>query len=252
MEYAKRFGADNNLVGIVNIPEAARAGRPAIVFVNGGFLHRVGPYRLYTETARELEALGFHTMRFDLSGLGDSATFSYKGEFVEQAQRDIKAAIDFLKSSHSCEAIVLAGLCSGADDALDMALADDRVGGLLLLDGAGFRTKRFHFHRAIHHYGRRVFRKQRWLRMAARVCRRAGVPIREKKHVEIREANETMRSKRSAADLRSAVATLAQRGVKQHFLFTGGVFSYYNYRGQLFDMLKGLEWADQTEISYKH
>lgn len=250
MEHAHRFGSDNNLVGIVNVPDKAREGRPAVIFINGGLLHRVGPYRLYTETAREFEALGYHVLRFDLSGLGDSATIAYKGEFTEQTQRDITATVDFMQASHGCDTIVLAGLCSGADDALDAALADDRINGLLLLDGAGFRTRRFHVHRAIHHYGRRVFRQQRWARLANRICRRAGIPMREQKHVEIREANESLRNTRSAAELREAVQTLALRGVKQHFLFTGGVFSYYNYRGQLFDMFKGLNLNGQVSESF--
>ena len=241
MEHAHRLGAENNLVGIVNVPLEARIGRPAIIFINGGLLHRVGPYRLYTETAREFETLGYHVLRFDLSGLGDSATIAYKGEFTEQAQRDITAAINFMQASHGCNEITLAGLCSGADDALDAAVMDDRIKGLLLLDGAGFRTRRFHVHRAIQHYGRRIFRQQRWVRLVNRICRRAGVPLSEQKHVEISEANESMRITRSPAELRSAVETLARRGVKQHFLFTGGVFSYYNYRGQLFDMFKGLD-----------
>ena len=62
-----------NLVGVCSRPASGiDTSKPCIIFINAGFLHRVGPNRMNTLLARALAAHGFCSMRMDLSGLGDS------------------------------------------------------------------------------------------------------------------------------------------------------------------------------------
>jgi len=73
-EEAVLFGKTRSLVGIITDPHTVvnAHNHPAIVLLNAGVLHRVGPNRLYVKIARKLASAGFVVLRFDLSGIGDS------------------------------------------------------------------------------------------------------------------------------------------------------------------------------------
>ncbi|HHO68021.1 MAG TPA: alpha/beta hydrolase, partial [Gammaproteobacteria bacterium] len=66
------FGPERNLVGVLTQPDQVRPDLPVLVFLNAGLLHRVGPYRMHVDLARQLAARGYASLRFDLSGRGDS------------------------------------------------------------------------------------------------------------------------------------------------------------------------------------
>ena len=68
------FGANNGLFGILTSPDddAKLADAPVAIILNAGIVHRVGPFRMHVDIARQLAAKGFSTLRMDLSGLGDS------------------------------------------------------------------------------------------------------------------------------------------------------------------------------------
>jgi len=72
IERVLRFGDSDNLIGI-HTSSAASSKRPGIVLVNSGVVHRAGPNRLYVNIARQLAAVGYPVLRFDLSGIGDSS-----------------------------------------------------------------------------------------------------------------------------------------------------------------------------------
>ena len=65
-EHAFLFGETKSLLGITTEP-AAGAGdssHPAVVLLNAGLVHRIGPNRLYVNTARRLADAGFTVLRF--------------------------------------------------------------------------------------------------------------------------------------------------------------------------------------------
>ena len=68
------FGTDGHLFGILTTPdeEVRVEGAPIALILNAGIVHRIGPFRLNVDIARQLAELGFSTLRMDLSGLGDS------------------------------------------------------------------------------------------------------------------------------------------------------------------------------------
>ena len=129
------FGAAQSLVGIVTEPETARPKRQAFLFLNAGVTHHVGPNRLYVRLARELASDGFTSMRFDFSGLGDSASRTDDMTAWKSVVAETREAMDHLQATRGIEEFVLIGICSGAASSYVTAKADPRVVGAVLING---------------------------------------------------------------------------------------------------------------------
>ena len=122
-EHLCHFGEGGHLFGILTRP-AEDTGQPAIVMLNAGSIHRVGPHRLYVRLARELAAAGYPVLRVDHEGLGDSVLRGAGREnhpYPPSAMADLEAAFDFLRQGHGYERFYLMGLCSGAHTAFHAA-----------------------------------------------------------------------------------------------------------------------------------
>ncbi|MCE2660483.1 MAG: alpha/beta fold hydrolase [Rubrivivax sp.] len=103
--------------------------------LNAGVIHRVGAHRLHVKLARSLAAMGYGSVRFDFSGLGDSTLPPDAQDFRSQAQRDVHTVLEALVQQTQVERFALLGICSGAAYAQAAALADPRVKGVFLVDG---------------------------------------------------------------------------------------------------------------------
>src|SRR5689334_9669091 len=102
------------------------------LLINSGIVHRIGPHRLNVLIARALAAKSLPSLRFDLSGLGDSRPASSSASYGDQAVADIRAAMDFVERERgSPQRFVIFGICSGAVNAYHAALADSRLVGVL-------------------------------------------------------------------------------------------------------------------------
>jgi alpha-beta hydrolase superfamily lysophospholipase len=122
-EQACRFGADGHLFGILS-RSTPPGDRPAIIMLNAGAIHHVGPNRLHVTLARQLSAKGFACLRMDLEGLGDSVLRTEGREnhpYPLTAVEDVAAAIKFLKQRGYTRFVTL-GLCSGSHTAFHAAL----------------------------------------------------------------------------------------------------------------------------------
>ncbi|MGI8507829.1 MAG: alpha/beta fold hydrolase [Gemmatimonadaceae bacterium] len=123
-----RFGQHANLFGIATVPRPDQhsRGRPAVIFLNTGADHHIGPNRMYVPMARALADLGFLSFRFDLAGLGES--LPSRGEdhitYPNGAVQDIAEAIALLRSTYGVESVIVVGLCSGAYFAIRAALSE--------------------------------------------------------------------------------------------------------------------------------
>jgi hypothetical protein len=144
-EDVMRFGDAGQLVGIVARPEHALAAAPAVVILNAGVLHRVGPHRLHVVLARRLAALGVSSLRLDLGGIGDSVASSDATTFRESAVADTRLALAGFGAKH----YVIFGVCAGADNALATAAVDDRVAGIVLVDPYVYKNRRSQLRAAI-------------------------------------------------------------------------------------------------------
>ncbi len=142
-----------SLVGVLTKADDERdASRPLVVFLNAGMVHRVGPNRLHVRLARELARRGFASLRFDLSGIGDSPARVDGSSLHDAGLRDVRDALGFAANEHVASTFVLVGLCSGADLAFRAALTDERVVGGVLIDGFPYHTVRSRLHRRARHY----------------------------------------------------------------------------------------------------
>jgi alpha-beta hydrolase superfamily lysophospholipase len=146
------FGSRPRLFGILTEPAddapvvggTAAGRRPAVLMLNVGTNHRVGPNRLYVKMARAWGAQGFSVLRFDLAGIGDSRLAEGYVEsrlYSKESVTDVQAAMSFMQRFRGIDRFVLVGLCSGAYVAFHAALADPRVAGEVLINPATFSWK---------------------------------------------------------------------------------------------------------------
>lgn len=158
------FGREKSLIGIIASPGTTFPGdRPAVVLLNSGTLHRVGPNRIYVQFAQRLADDGFLSFRFDLSGVGDSrprqSTDNDSGQNV--IWEDIRDALDFLQKTREISKFILIGLCSGANHSFSYACKDERVVGVHLIEGFSFPAASYY----VESYGRSLFSLQSWKRI---------------------------------------------------------------------------------------
>jgi len=137
-EEAIQFGASKTLVGVVTDPADDGSSRPAVILLNSGIIHRVGPNRLYVTLARRLARAGFVTLRFDLSGIGDSVIRRDNVPFERSSVQETQEAMEYLAATRGVDRFLLAGICTGAVVAYHTARADARVLGAVLINGQGY------------------------------------------------------------------------------------------------------------------
>jgi alpha-beta hydrolase superfamily lysophospholipase len=110
------------LVGVSTIPSQPN-NAPTIMLLNTADDHRVGPNRMWVTLARRWARLGYRSVRFDLSGLGDSGTRGGQGRGqlrVPEHFEDVSEMVAHV-SPHDQSNVVLIGLCSSGYQAIDSA-----------------------------------------------------------------------------------------------------------------------------------
>jgi pimeloyl-ACP methyl ester carboxylesterase len=248
MEKAFKFGSHEHLVGIISAPDdmAAASGRAAIVFLNAGLVHRVGPYRIHVELGRVLATEGYLALRFDLSGIGDSQFTPETREYKEMVKRDIQDAMDFLQQRYKAQKFVLIGNCSGAFNAQMAAAADDRISGLVLMDGFAARTFGYYY---------TVFKK--YLKNPYRFFRTLGMVIDRRIKKIFEEAGEQPDKVNmfwnhlpQRTQLASELIILAQRGVAMLCIYSGGLQLHYNYANQFSDIFSDVDFRGTLQLGY--
>jgi pimeloyl-ACP methyl ester carboxylesterase len=131
---------DEIMYGILHIPEQPNS--VCINLLSPGLKNRVSPNRLYVRLARSLAEKGYHVLRMDPPGIGDS-----QGEIPEELVIDIWGDIqqgrfvqdailmnDFLIKKTSARKLVMAGSCGGAISSLMSSEKDSRVKAAVLID----------------------------------------------------------------------------------------------------------------------
>ena len=226
-----QFGEGGQLFGILTLP--SRPPRwvrelPVFVFLNAGLLHRVGPYRLHVRLARDLAQMGFSSLRVDLAGNGDSPP--RPGLTNQQSvAADFEEILAVLESRLGRLPLVLAGLCSGADNAIRLTLKESRIVGLVLLDPICFADDGFNARAVIMKYTNHA-------RFIAGVKRRLNslVTLDGKKGENGQIADPlTLRDLPTREQLRAAFESIWEREGRVLAVFTRYALRYYNQLGQL-------------------
>lgn len=239
------------LVGIhARAGGARRPGSVAVILLNAGLMPRSGPNRLYTRMARRLAKLGIDSLRFDLSGIGDSAARSDGQSYRQGALRDVRDALDFLSSTKLYSGFVLVGLCSGADLAMRAALADRRVVGLVQIDGLPYTT---FFSRTISELARvrRAVADGRWRQLVWRfsvltkAVNRIASATSSRQDAE-RTVVTKVRDAPTLDEARAMLAALSGRHVGMMAVFTEG--RGYSHHGQFHHLFPRLDPEDVTVV----
>ncbi|MDH3450761.1 MAG: alpha/beta fold hydrolase, partial [Gammaproteobacteria bacterium] len=105
----------------------------AAICITAGLLHHVGPHRMHVLLARALTTKGISTLRFDLSGIGDSSVRSDDLPAQEVSVQEINDAINALEK-RGFKRFILFGICSGAAQALRAATGNPKIAGLILVN----------------------------------------------------------------------------------------------------------------------
>ena len=231
IEEPLQLGEGGRLLGILTSPSMPRSNAqdlPVFVFLSAGLLHRVGPYRLYVRLARELAQMGFNSLRIDLAGRGDSPP--RLGLTNQQSvAADFAEILAVLESRLGRLPLVLAGLCSGADNAIRLTLKEPRVVGMVLLDPICFLDRGFRLRVIVARYTNPA-RHIAWLkrRFKALTCASG-----KKQEDDTSVDPLTFRDYPTWEQLRTAFESIREREGRVLSIFTNYALGYYNKKGQL-------------------
>jgi len=170
MERPVVFSSQERLVGVLHEPEGAARGA-GVVFLHGWAGYRGGPHRMFVETARRLTEAGYHALRFDFRGRGDS-----EGDFaatdLDGMIDDARAARRFLVEETGVGETYWLGICSGGNVALGAASLEKDVDGLILWSTPLFAPYKKRSQEAARRgmfladYARKLFRRETWAKLA--------------------------------------------------------------------------------------
>lgn len=229
------FGPDKGLSGMLALPTARGAQPPGVILYNAGIVHRIGPHRLNVKIARALAARGVPSLRFDLSGLGDSAP-APSGSSWAQSQADLSAAMTQLSNAGAATRFVLVGLCSGADNAYRAAIADNRIAGVVLIDPYSYENRRAKLERA----AARALDLERWKSALAR----AGAPARRSQPNE----EDSSRPYPPLAEFGADLAKLTNKGVEILIVYTRFVEQHLTRPEHFFDTFADFDFCGRLAV----
>ena len=243
VEEAVTFGQSGQFFGVLSEPaeSAPKSSElPIVLFLTTASHHRIGPNRMYVPMARALAHLGFTSLRFDLTGVGDTPStpdavegHSYSAAFVN----DVRAAMDHLQHITGVNQFVTVGLCSGAYLGFHTSLADKRVVGTVLINSQTFNWREgdsLEINRRVTFMSTRFYRRaaldpkvwQRALRGDVNL-RGIGNAMLErwKKRAEVEAQRILRRFGRKAesgrVDIGDAFGTLVKRGTDVLLVYSG-------------------------------
>lgn len=242
-ETALNFGPGGALVGVLSRPDASvplRHPELAVVLLNAGVLHRVGPNRLHVRIARLLAENGVPAVRIDLPGIGDSGGITGHDSLIEEAMAGLGAAFDLLAKNGVARRFVVFGLCSGADHAFVAACTDPRVVGIALVDpNRVYSTWKA---KALRLRGW-ASRPEVWFRLLSGRYRLLSQLMRRKRPQETGVMPLEEERRRVAVKL----GELVSRRVRICYMVTGERRAYI-YRNQLFDAFREVDLEPLTHV----
>ena len=227
------FGPEANLPGTLTVPDGGPGRRVAVLLLDSGVIHRVGPHRINVKLARRLAADGFVAFRFDLSPVGDGVPARGAASFDRQAVAEIALAMDEVERRTGIGRFVVYGICSGAVHAFAAARDDARIAGIYMQDGYAFPTRRARLRRwtlplatdpmrVLRAFARRIVTLPGRVRDAAPVAAADPGPI----DAPLGPGGRT------PAQFAALLDALAARGTSSRLLYTGTVLELYNYPSQ--------------------
>ncbi|MEQ9320407.1 MAG: alpha/beta hydrolase [Polyangiaceae bacterium] len=257
------LGEHETILGIATEPAVLDPEKPICLVLNAGIIHRIGAHRNAVNIARALAEAGFLVVRLDLSGIGDSPRRRDALDFGASAVADVREVMDHLSSLYATPRFVAIGLCSGADNAFQTAIVDDRLVGAVFLDGYAYPTNAFRL--------RDLARRARAQRDAATLVRKVAGNVVERAITLGQErlpqlfgapSSESPPSGPPPAvpdyvrefpprdEVAPQLKALVGRDFRMLWLYTGGVLSYFNHEGQFRDSFPDVDFRECLDVVY--
>lgn len=200
--------------------------------------------------ARALAADGVASLRFDLSGNGDSQSIGNTTGVRAQAVLDIKSAMDWVEAEADSRHFLIFGVCSGAVNAYEIALDDDRIAGLMMFDGYWFKSR---WTTPV-----RIFKRAMatgWRQRLAAISRRLFATSARKEPTTAGSAETLLSGSNpygnpTLASFVDAMQRLTDRGTEVFFIYSGSVLDVYSYAGQFRDVFKGYTFYPRIRCEY--
>lgn len=240
-EIALCLGSGAHLVGVLT-PADAPVSPVAMLILNAGTVHRIGPHRIGVKLARHLAAAGCTAVRFDISGVGDSVAPKDAVEFELQRTRDLQTVMDHVEKEFGIRRFALFGICAGAVNAHAAALADPRVVGAFMVDGYIYTTLKGQVIRLFAQLKAHGFSK-----VAVRASRRAWSSLRA---LSSRSKSGVPSANPTRQEFAAQIQSLVDRGTRVALMFSGTYVHLYSYPGQLRDAFGSHRFIDQIDCHF--
>jgi predicted alpha/beta-fold hydrolase len=247
-EIAVKIGQPSPLTGIITQPKSFDASKPAVVILNSGLMHHIGTCRLSVKLARQLADNNILSIRFDFSGLGDSAARRKTNSYHESTIEELKEVLDHLQETKGINKFICYGLCSGAHASYEFALVDQRVVAIAQIDPYCYRTSKWY----LKHYGPKLLKLEVWLNFITKRFKKIQKPKTAQEKVEAE--NYIMPSYPLEFPAQDQVAkglqTLVDRGINIYSIFTGGQGEVFNYKSQFRDSFSEVDFKQLLTDEY--
>jgi len=227
-------GGDETLFGIVTEPMGEPRGIGVILLYGGGYTMSSYYNQYWTRMTRRVSALGFHALRFDHHGNGDSTgrvdRFDHRAPFTD----DVVSAMRFMETQGASR-FLLVGDCLGGRATLVAAAGEDSVDGVYMIsamvrDGRMEKAEDWAEKYGIGHYLRRALSWKTIHKLASRDSRRAYIkvgttklkhvaskPVRAFRHQQL--ASVTQDNGGASNRFLGPLEVILKRGVHVHFVF---------------------------------
>ncbi len=250
-ENTVRIGQPIPLHGVVSLP-VNKDKKVGVILLNSGVMHRVGACRMTVKIARRIaEELGFFCIRFDFSGLGDSEPRRAGDmDFESIPVKEVQEVMDFCTQQYGIERFVLYGLCSGAHISCKVGEIDDRVAGIIQIDGYSYPTSKTHFLYYLH----RVTTLSVWVNRIKKMLGVKTDAVGNQRVLTLESDDENFEiplfpdlpEKPVVIDRLSAIV---KKNVSLHCVFTGRE-PYFYYEGQYRDCFSDIDFGDLLSLDY--
>jgi len=226
------FGPDRRLFGILSRPAGKPADALGTVFLNVGSVHHVGSNRMFVRMARRLASSGTTSLRFDLSGLGESPPAPGQPENIVyrfDSTDDLQTAMTELGHRTGVRRFAVVGLCSGTYTSYFAAQVDPRIAAQVLINSRPYRwypdDARKHQEEggfgATRAYLRAAFRGTTWKRLLAGEINATGIArtIAIRAWARLRWRALSLVGK-SASEITENLLNISNSGISTYFLFS--------------------------------